>query len=673
MERVLTGLLYYASLVAVYMSFIQNKHFDLLSCFFVLTLLVLTGFAIKSWSESTKNIPFKKILKNKKILGLLMLSLISVSVGFFNISTQYSRGTISAETHQFNMNQSKNIISSSIEQQQPPLDYYFSAFSRNILGETKLALRGHAMLFYLILSLILPLILYFFCSSLWITAVGSLLFSVNHVIRLHAVDARPHCLALLTGFLFLFFYLSFITSKNNNNKNPITNKSEDEFFNTQSFFPILASQYLFAMSIGLQPVIFIISLFLSSFILLVSKQKKIFLTLFISHTITGVLTLPFYINMFLFGKVAYKFKEISFSRVTDYFTQLKITYFIEKYFYTFYKEMTLLFVAIIIGLALPLIQKRSLQKNLLIILLALLFFPLIYDSIFNIGISWINLNTRYFIVFSLFLILFACLSLREIEKSLKINWRNYLYIGFSLVFIAGLIGQIQAIKSRTQFQHPYKDNSIEQVFHYLRQNASPEDIAIELALTPIVTPRISHVKAREFLFKNPKNPIFKDFYLEYTKQAPFFHEAKGDFIYYIESWPIQALFKTINMFFIVKTYNWREDDAHNILSQFIEDKTVVGQYTIFKLPLTSPNKEKEYIQFLYKINKKTPKKFKGALLETLLYYAHKSKNKNEFNRLLSRYRDIEMALDEFSLRFNYPSRFELRRRVKYFENLKWQK
>ena len=592
---------------------------------------------------------------------LFMLSLISVSIGFFNVSTQYSRGTVSSETHQFHIDQPTSIITSSIKQQQTPLDYYFSAFSRNILEESKFALRSHAMFFYLILCFILPFGLYSFCSSFWITVVGTLLFSINHIIRLHSVSARPLCLALLTGFLFLFFYLSFI--KNN----------KDTKLNINNLFPVLASQYLFAIAIGLQPVIFIISLFLSSFCLLLYKQKNLFKVLFITNIITGILTLPYYIKMFLFGKAAYKFKKFSFNQVTDYFNNFDIMSFIERYFYSFYEEMTALFLMLTLGLTIPILYKKRFSIQLLIILLALLFFPLIYDSIFNIGISWINLNTRYFIVFSLFLILFACLSLREIEKSLKINWRTYFYIGFSLVFIAGLIGQIQAIKNRTQFQHPYKDNSIEQIFHYLRQNASPEDIAIELALTPIVTPRISHIKAREFLFKNKKNPHFKDFYLEYTKQAPFFHEANGDFIYYIESWPIQALFKTINMFFIVKTYNWREDDAHNILSQFIEDKTVVGRYTIFKLPLTSPNKEKEYIQFLYKINKKTPKKFKGALLETLLYYAHKSKNKNEFDRLLSRYRDIEMALDEFSLRFNYPSRFELRRRVKYFENLKWQK
>ena len=448
MQGVLTGLLYYASLVAVYISFIQNKQWDLLSLFFVLTLLVLTGFAIKSWSENTKNISFKQILKNKKILGLLMLSLISVSIGFFNVSTQYSRGITSAERHQFDGGHLKDPISSSIRQQQTPLDYYFSAFSRNLLGYNKLALRGHAILFYLILSLILPMILYFFCSALWITALGSLLFSVNHIIRLHSVDARPLCLTLLTGFLFVFFYFSYF-------KDPIKDrnlkKENTNLLNKKNLFPLIASQYLFAMSIGLQPVIFIISLFFSSFILLAYKQKKAFLILFITHIITGLLTLPYYIKMFLFGKAAYKFKELSFSRVKDYFIQLKIMYFIEKYFYSFYKEMTPVFVAIIIGLALLLIKKRKLQKPLLILISTLILFPLIYDSVFNIGIIWKELHNWYIIIFSIFLVFFVVLSLKEINKALKNQWKKYFQFGFSLLFLGSLVWQIQAIKKWTRF------------------------------------------------------------------------------------------------------------------------------------------------------------------------------------------------------------------------------
>ena len=122
------------------------------------------------------------------------------------------------------------------------------------------------------------------------------------------------------------------------------------------------------------------------------------------------------------------------------------------------------------------------------------------------------------------------------------------------------------------------------------------------------------------------------------------------------------------MFFIAKKIS-EEDQAYNTLLEF-PSSVKIGDYIVFTLTLSSSNKEQEYIQFLSKINKKTPNKYKGALLETFIYYAYKNKDKSRFDRLLQKYREIELALDEFIPIFKYPSRFELRRRVKYFENLK---
>ncbi|MCZ0933479.1 MAG: hypothetical protein OXJ52_10075 [Oligoflexia bacterium] len=555
------------------------------------------------------------------------------------------------------MSFSKDIIDASKRQQQPPLDYYFSAFSHNVFGENKFAVRFHAMFFYLILCFALPLGLYFFCSSLWITVIGFLLFSINHVIRLHSIDARPLCLALLTGFLFLFFYLSYIRD---NDKQDLDKKS---------LFPVFSSQYLFVVSIGLQPVIFIISLFLSSFWLFLFKQKIAFKKLFVTNIAAGLLTAPFYINMLLFGKSAYKFKEISTDTIKSYFRNLDVFYFIEKYFFSFYKEMSFFFLAVTTGLiALAFLKKKLETSLLLIILSSLIFFPLIYDSIFQIGLIWNGLHNWYIIVFSLFLILFIVLSLKEIESLMPKSWKIYFALSLFLLFAGSLFSQAQAVKNKTQFWYPYRDNSIEKVYEYLRKEGSQTDIAVEITLKPIVLFRDSDIKFRELLFHDQNNPTINYFHLEYTKTAPFFYESKEDIIYYIEKWPDQPVDKNLSLFFIVRKEN-DQDEAYNVLSSFMKG-VAVGKYIVFNLTL-SQNKEEEYIHFLSKVNERTPKKYKGALLETLLYYAYQNKNESEFHRLLQEYRDIEMALDEFIPDFKYPSRFELRRRVKYFENLKW--
>ena len=247
----------------------------------------------------------------------------------------------------------------------------------------------------------------------------------------------------------------------------------------------------------------------------------------------------------------------------------------------------------------------------------------------------------------------------------------FLFFFFSL-FIYGVYAQSFAIKNKTQFFFPYRDNSVEKVYDYLGKKGEPKDIAIELSLRPIINFRLNEINLRKELFYYPNiHPRIIQFYFEFTQSPPYFYENKNDMIYYI-NWKDFSTSEKQKIFFIVwsKKQTDEDDRAYNILSSFMKG-TDLGRYTIFEMALYSQDKERGYIQFLSKVNKKTPKKYKGTLLETLIYYAYKNKNKKEFKRLLQEYRDIEMALDEFIPHFNYPSRFELRRRVKRFESLNW--
>ena len=670
LQGFLSLLLCYASFVSIYISFIKNRQFNSLTLFFVLTLFSFSCLqSYKIYRLIKKEKLFKKahlknpfyILKNnfkqnKKLSAVLTLCLISLLIGFFNVSTQYSRGVgNNSVLYQFNPSPPQNTIEASYRQQQPPLDYYFSSFSKSLFGQNKFAIRFHAMTFYLILSFILPLILWFFCSSLWITSMGTLLFLINHIVRLHSVEGRPLCLALLTGFLFLFFYLSYCKQSQSDEK---------------SLFPVLASQYLFAMSIGLQPIIFIVSLFISSFWLLFKNKKDTFKKLFLTNIFTGILTLPFYIKMLIFGKSAYKFKQVSLESINSYFTNLDIFYFLEKYFFSFYEQTSPSFLILAIGLLTLMFTKKVLDPLILMILSSLLLFPLLYDAIFHIGLIWFGLFNWYIITFSLFLILFVVLSLKEIDKYfISKRWRIYFGLPFFLLFTGNTVSQIQAIKNETQFKFPYRDNSVEQVYDYLKKKGGPKDVAVQFSLRPVVAYRSQNINFKKIFFYNPDfHPIIINFYIEYTKTTPFFHEAKGDRIYYI-NWQDIPKKEFQKVFFI--SYQESEDDmAYSVLSSLMEGHKI-GRYAVFALTLSSQNKEKEYIQFLAKINKKTTKKYKGAVLETLIYYAYKNKNKKKFNHLLQEYENIEMSLDEFLPDNEYPSRFELRRRVKYFENLKW--
>ena len=147
-----------------------------------------------------------------------------------------------------------------------------------------------------------------------------------------------------------------------------------------------------------------------------------------TNMVTGILTMPFYINMFLFGKSAYKFKEVSTSTIKSYFLNFDFFYFVEKYFFSFYKEMSLFFLAVLIALMVLVFIKKRLEKLLLIMFSSLILFSLLYDSVFQIGLLWNVQHNWYIIVLSLFLILFVVLSLKEIDKCLMSKWLKICFV-----------------------------------------------------------------------------------------------------------------------------------------------------------------------------------------------------------------------------------------------------
>ena len=687
--------LLYSFFAVAYISLFKQGQLKILTLIFVLTLFVFNAFSFlniykffqkKSLKKESERI---KTLFTYKGMVILALCFTSLLIGFINVSTQYHGAIFTSENSQFHlrfttlieenrlatgknetshMRLSGDIVEAAYMQQQPPLDYYFSGFSYLLFGNSKWAMRFHAMLFYLILSFLLPLGLYFFCSSFWISAGGAMLFLINHIIRLHSVNARPVNLALLTGFLFLFFYLEYC-HKDTSDKKPL--------------FPVLASQYLFVMSIGLQPVIFIISLFVSSFWLLLDKKKTIFKNLFLSHLATALLTLPFLFSIWSFGLSAYKFKALSLNSIGSYMAQLDTSYFMDKYFVIFYNRLVIFFFMFIMWLVLVafkrwtmskkkqvLLSGKPLETSTLMALSAMLLFPLFYDPVFHLGIHW-DFGHWYIITFHLMVILFAVFSLKEINDYAKTVKRRSVYLlPLFITFIVGSYFQIQFIKNIGQYYYPYKDNSVQKVYDYLKERGRPKDLAFEFYLSPVASYRHTRIHNKKWMFYDANfHPVILLFPVEYTKTPPFFNEIPFDYIHYID-WKKYSQKNPQKIFFICDKTPIHEEICPEILSYFITGYETL-RYTIFEHTLSGSDKEKEYIQFLSQISAKTPAKYRGAVLETLIYYSFVNKDRKEFDRWLKEYESIEMALDEFTFYDKYPSRFELKRRVKYFKNLNW--
>ena len=665
----LTCFLCYASTVSVYLSFFKSRNFDFLTLFFVLTLVSLCLFSFWQIYQTIKNSPLEKQLlkntanthyfierlKNKRFLIVLIFCLISLLVGFFNVYTQCFRGLQISETVQLMVSRHlpANIMETSYRQQQPPLDYYFSSFSSKLWGDSKFSVRFHAMAFYLILSLILPLMLWFFCSSFWLVGLGILLFSINHAIRLHSVNGRPLSLALLTGFLFFFFYMAYC------------NKSRSE--KESLFFPVLSSQYLFVMSIGFQPVVFIVALFISSFWLLLKNKKVIFKKLFLSHALTALLTLPVYIKMYSFGQDAYKFKNFSLEKISSYMENYNILDLFKRYFFPFYEQLLPSFLLLVVGLVAVVFIRKKISDLTVQIGSALIVFPLLFDFLFNMAINY-RMNYWYFIVWSLFVIFFCILGLNEVLQLLKNkHWKTYLLLSVGMLFLWNSYSQITTIRRESQFRYPYINNDVERAWDYLKEKGNPEDMLVELSLVqPPDLRTMGNLGSTSFIFYEPKiHPILTHYYIEITKTPPFFYELKEDQISYI-NWEEVPKKENQKIFFVV--VNDREENkAYSVLSGFMEEYRI-GGFSIFEWSVKTENREREYKRFLVHLIERTPPKYRAALYETLLYYACKNRNESQFSQLLKEYRALEPFLDEFITDVKLPSRFALRRRARYFEN-----
>ena len=645
---VLSLLLSYSTFVSVYISFIKNQSVDFLTFCFIVPLVTFSIVSIyQTYQLARKEFIMSDRMKAKTKDNLFwilsIICFISLLAGFFNVYTQYLRGTFFDELSQLSRSIKTNIIKSAAYQQQPPLDYYFSAFVSELWNQqSKFSLRFHAIFSYLFLSFIVPIGLYRFCGSFIITIIGSCLFLTNHIIRLHSIYARPLSLALLTGFLFLFFYLSYCDNKSNEKDN---------------LFPVISSQYLFVMSVGMQPVILIVSLFLSSFILFFEKQRTIFKKLFICHFITALLVLPIYINMYLKSKVTYKFKISVLETVKSYFINYDFFELFETYFFRFY-EKPIVFCVFSAILIVTISLRKKIPHLTKMTGLTLILFPVIYDFLFQTLINW-GLVERYFITLSLPLILCFTMSLKDIYNHwIHKRWKPLMISPVIICFLLFYM-QIIAIKNETQFRFPYQDNSIDKIYLYLEEKGTPKDIVMDFSLTTILGYQRRDIFYNKQLFYRPNiHPkIIKKKRTSMSNIA--YNIAFVDFEKHSNK-------EKQSLFLVVNNEN-RNNKAYTVLSSFMKGKSF-GKFFVFELPLKGKNKQTQYINFLHHLLERTPKKQSTYLYETLLYYTCQQKNSKEFKRLLKAYKKLEPYLQDIDPYYKFPEYFELKKRVKYFEN-----
>ncbi|MCY4523598.1 MAG: hypothetical protein OXB84_02540 [Halobacteriovoraceae bacterium] len=428
------------------------------------------------------------------------------------------------------------------------------------------------------------------------------------------------------------------------------------------------------MSIGLQPVIFIVSLFLSSFWDFFYKDSKVrFKKLLLTHVVTAILVAPFYIKMYLFAQSAHKYRPVTFQNIISYVESFDVTHFLEFFFKNFYKQLSFFFILLLSILIFICIVQKKIPKEIIKITTAILAFPILFDFFFRIYVNW-NYNSWYVITFSLFIILFLILILNELFLFLKNKkWKNIVIASLMGVFLWNTYDQIYFIKKGSQFNFPYQANDVEKVYDYLKEHGDSKDLAIEVVFNHLPVYRTNHLALSQLFFYKPEiHPRLVIHGIKVANNPPYFYEKDEDTIYYID-WNKVLEKENQKIFFIASDDCIKKDEenqAPSVLSRFYEGKKI-GRFSIFEWNLQNKDREKQYKIFLSELIKKIDPKYSASLYETLLFYACKNKEDKKFDALLNKYRALKSSLKEFVTDMNMPAHFVLERRIEIFKRKKY--
>ncbi len=160
-------------------------------------------------------------------------------------------------------------------QQQPPLDYTFSAFARHIYGVSEISMVSHAVAFSMLSQVVLLLWLRLVQLPVLLAPLPLLLFAAQGTLLRYSSEARPISLAIFFSSLSLFFLYERIKKKT-------------------SVLPLLAAAIFFFYSNGLQPHFFLLFMALAflPWSLLVSSKKEALLTFSAFFLLPTLLFLP---------------------------------------------------------------------------------------------------------------------------------------------------------------------------------------------------------------------------------------------------------------------------------------------------------------------------------------------------------------------------------------------
>lgn len=371
-------------------------------------------------------------------------------------------------------------------QSQPPLDPFIQSICISNFGINEIGVRIHTaflgamtvLMFYILLSGILenkfPVIL----ASV-VLAFHPWLIHYNRV-------GRPVGTGVFFAVLYLLVLLHFLVH------------AKDKKENKRGLLLLVIVQTWFLLSVGFQPLIFVLTSSLSLLPFLFNK-KYFFKTaaVYLSSLVSFALAYPI-LNLVIAKNTRLYLKPAPLpDHIVTFFKNL-ISINFETYI-NYYKPLVenymLLYIIVLIlgsaGLIYTLIFKKKNTINLLFLyfLIFTLVYPLVFESLFN---TLINYHVKLWYYLTLTPVLIAGLGvglyysqsflshLLKSKPQLLISSKYPIQVFFMVIFLFSFYGNTQSLKETYKIQN----REWEKVYELFKYHSAPEDTAYIFNLTP---------------------------------------------------------------------------------------------------------------------------------------------------------------------------------------------
>lgn len=277
-----------------------------------------------------------------------------------------------------------SIMKAAALQQQPPIDYILHQLSRYVFEDSLLGVRINSMIFSTLSVFLLLGLMEHSGVKRYFSFPAIVLYIIHPLFVFYSLEARPISLSVCILIVFLWFVVDFLRETESS---------------TQAKVNLFVSLLVYLTTIGLQPIVVCIVLFLASLILCFFNEKK-GKSLAIYLVAANLLSLPVF---FLIYKESQGAKQFYETTVLGNFEKLLSSFFTykEKEFFLYFDLITenildtpralfLLYVLMFVFFLVRRRLNRVVRIQLLYVLLLTLFsfsFVWIFESVWSL-INW---------------------------------------------------------------------------------------------------------------------------------------------------------------------------------------------------------------------------------------------------------------------------------------------